>query len=351
MPESLTNRLHELARTDVSGFPVLSVYLNTEPDGTGRPTYEPFLRKELPDRAATYAERSPERESLDADIARVEQYVATELQPSTRGLAIFACQAAGLFEAMQLETPFAESSVVVSDRPYLYPLALVEDEHPRYAAVLLDTNLARIVVFGLGQTVDSDEVRNEKTRQHKAGGWSQARFQRHVGQQHLQHVKEVVQRLEEIVARDKVDHIVLAGDEVVVPMLRAQLPEALAKKVVDVLRLDIRSPEHEVLEETLEALRRNDEQTDEAVVQDVVDEFRAGGLGVVGFERVKGALTLGQVHTLVIAAAPDAVEGGAEAANELVLMAAKTSAAVRFIENRDLLGPYGGAAATLRFRL
>lgn len=222
MPELLTDRLHELARTDVSGFPVLSLYLNTEPDGTGRPTYEPFLRKELPDRAATYAERSPEREGIDADIARVHEYIATELAPSTRGLAVFACHAAGLFETFQQDAPFDRHTLSLGDSPHLYPLARLDDEHPRYAAVLADTNLARIVVFELGRSVGGDEVRRDKTRQHRAGGWSQARFQRHIDHQHQQHAKDVVERLGQIVSNDKVDHIVLAvlaGDEVIVPIL------------------------------------------------------------------------------------------------------------------------------------
>jgi peptide subunit release factor 1 (eRF1) len=195
MPQLLSDRLHELAATDAGGFPILSLYLNTQADGTSRPRFDIFLRRDLRERAATYAERSPERDSIDADVAKIEQYVERDLQPSTRGLAVFASSGANLFEAIPLEVPFSRHELVIGNRPYLYPLARLDDENPRYAAVVVDTNLARIVVFSTGRTVNSDEVRSEKVRHTKAGGWSQARFQRHIDHKHLQHAKEVVDRL------------------------------------------------------------------------------------------------------------------------------------------------------------
>ena len=66
-----------------------------------------------------------------------------------------------------------------------YPLARLDDEHPRYAALLVDTNSARIFVFGTGQLLDEVDVQSPKTKHIKSGGWSQARFQRHVENVHL----------------------------------------------------------------------------------------------------------------------------------------------------------------------
>jgi peptide chain release factor subunit 1 len=237
----------------------------------------------------------------------------------------------------------------VSDRAHLYPLAKLDDEYPRFAALVVDTNLARIFVFSTGRAVNTVEVRTPKTKQSKAGGWSQARFQRHVENVHLHHAKEVVERLDAIVTAEAIDHVVVAGDEVIVPLLKERLPDRLAAKLVDVLRLDIRSPEHEVLAATLEALQRKDEETDEATVQALLDDYRAGGLAVVGTEAVRTSLGKGQVDTLVITASPNQMKGAEQAANELVSLAIQTSAAVRFIENARLLGEVGGVAASLRY--
>jgi peptide chain release factor subunit 1 len=349
MAELLLDRLDGLARIEPSRFPLLSLYLNTEPGDTGRPSYDLFLRKELRDRAKTYAERSPERQSLDRDTERIERYVVGELKPSTRGLAIFASAGVDLFEAIQLEVPFDRHQLVVSDRPHLYPLARLDDEYPRYAALLVDTNVAKIYVFATGKTVNAVEVHNPKTKHSKAGGWSQARFQRHVENVHLQHAKEVVERLDAIVGTEAIDHVVVAGDDVIVPLLKEQFPERLTAKLVDVLRLDIRSPEHEVLAATLDALQRKDEETDETVVRDLVGNYRAGGLALVGVEPVLAALEQGQVDTLVITATPEQVKGADETANDLVTLAKRTSASVRFVENPALLADVGGVGASLRY--
>jgi peptide chain release factor subunit 1 len=350
MPEiQLIDHLDKLARVEATPFPMLSLYLNNEVDSTGRPTYDLFLRKELRERVNTYAAPSAERESLDRDVDRIERYVARELKRSTRGLALFACAGADLFDAIQLGVSFDRNQLVVSERPHLYPLARIDDEYPRYAALIVDTNRARIYVFSTGRTVGATEVHTPKTKRSKAGGWSQPRFQRHVENVHLQHAKEVVERLDQIVAADAVDRVVLAGDELIVPLLKEQLPDRLARKLVDVLRLDIRAPEHEVLAATLDALQRRDEETDEAVVRDLIGEYRAGGLALVGVERVLAALRKGQVDTLVITAVPELVKGADEAANELVTLAKQTSASVRFIENPALLTDAGGVAAYLRY--
>ncbi len=58
--------------------------------------------------------------------------------------------------------------------------------------MLTDTNTARIFVFGLGQVIDAQEVKGKKVHRFKVGGWSQARCQRHVGNAHQEHAKEVL---------------------------------------------------------------------------------------------------------------------------------------------------------------
>ena len=72
--------------------------------------------------------------------------------------------------------------------------------------------------------------------------------------------------------------------------------------------------------------------------------------------KVRAALTNGQVHELLITAAPAAIgraEGAAAAdlVEQLVAQARQTSAVVHFIEDRALLEPVGGIAARLRYRV
>src|SRR3712207_2751189 len=182
------------------------------------------------------------------------------------------------------------------------------DQYPRYAVLVADTNRARLFVFGRGKTLQSDEITNVKTRGAKVGGWSQMRYQRHLENYHLQHAKEVADQLERVVREDNVQHIILAGDEVIIPLLKAEFPKAVEEKVVDVLSLDINAPEHEILEASLETMREHDAQTDAEKVQRLFDEYRAGGLAVVGSQDTLEALSMGQVEELIITARQQNIE-------------------------------------------
>ena len=381
---TLSDQLDRLAALEQSPYPVVSLYLNTQPGPTGKDQFQTFVRKEFAGRSRTYQDHSPERESLDKDLERISRYLDTDLQPSANGVAIFACSAGEMFEAVQLTAPIERHSLYIGDQPHLYPLARIESQYPRYAAVLTDTNSARILVVATGEVVDDRELKGVKTRRNSQGGWSQARFQRHLENFHLQHVKEVVDVLDRIVQDEGIEQIVIAGDEVVTPLLHEQMPKQLAEKVVDRVRIESGAPVDEVLKTTLEAMKRSDQASDVEAVDAVVGAYRAGGLGVVGPEETLEAFSQGQVDELLInasvrdlrslaspsvqAAATDAgleqpaVEPTAAGeaaeenpavvrmADELILKARQTAARIRFIEDGSLLAPYGGVAAFLRFR-
>jgi peptide chain release factor subunit 1 len=212
--------IDRLAAFEPTGYPFVSLYLDARPDEHGRTRFDAFVRKELPARARTYPERSPERQSLERDIDRILAWLATETRAAANGIALFACDGADhFFEAVQLDAPLDASELHVGPRPHLYPLARLNDRYRHYAVVVTDTHLARILVFSLGEVEAAQTIISDKMRRSAGGGWSQARFQRHVDNFQAQHVKEVVEALEKVVREDNIGRVVLAGDEVVVPLV------------------------------------------------------------------------------------------------------------------------------------
>ena len=284
-----------------------------------------------------------------------------------------------------MTAPVERHWLYIGDAPHLYPLARIESKYPRYAAVVADTNSARILVFATNELVVTQEVVGEKTRRTSQGGWSQARFQRHISNFHMQHAKEIVDALDRIVQQEGITQILTAGDEVILPLLRDQLPKHLADKVVDHLKLDTRAPLDTLLNATIEAMARQNERSDREKVEAAIGAYRAGGLGVVGPEDTLDALVKGQVDELLLTANMDALRdvsneavramandstllepavepaAGGEAAeasprvvrlaDELVTRAKQTAATVTFIEDATLLQDYGGVAALLRFTI
>ena len=374
----LAKHLEKLAAYEPQNVPVVSLYLNLAPDQHGRDNYETFLRKVSAEHLQAFDAQSAEHASLERDFERISQYLADDVNRSANGVALFSSAGAGeFFEAIQLDAPIDDHWLFIGAVPHIYPLVRLVDQYPRYASVLVDTNRARILVFGLGAVEAREEVTGVKTRRSSMGGWSQARYQRRAENFHQRHIKEVVDTLDAVVRRDNIQHIIVAGDDVVVSLLREEMPKHLVDRLVDVLKLDRHAGEDTIIEATLEALRHKDAETDADQVREVVDAWQGGGLGVVGPEATLRALALGQVDELLITAAPQdlktvqklpddaapepvVVQTSSAAASdgqqihlsdELVTRAQQTGARVRMIENSDLLKPYGGVGALLRFRV
>jgi peptide chain release factor subunit 1 len=385
MPKTTTSletplraQLDRLAVFEPVDLPVISLYLDMQPNEHGRDQFRTFVRKVLGERQRTYATGTPGRQSFDADLDRINTFLDESVDRSANGLAIFACHGANLFETMQMNAAIDDHWLFVGPVPHLYPLARLTDRYPRYAALLVDTNSARLLVFSLARTESQQEVRNVKTRKTSMGGWSQARYQRHIDNFHEQHMKEVVDILDRVVREEAINQIVLSCDEVARPLLMEEMPKHLAEKVVDLVHIDIKTPEHQVLEETLDALRVSEAQTDQEQVDAMIDAWRGSGLAVVGPEDTLEALQMGQVEELLIAANPSALRRAEwvppgvtpgpldvdtsapdadldserlKLADELVTKAHATNARIRFIENPELLADVGGVGALLRFKI
>lgn len=372
----LDSLLERLSAFEPSLFPVVSLYLNTQPDQHGRANIESFVRKEFHKRAIAYPLRSAERASFTRDVERIWAYLASELKPSSNGAVIFACWGTDeFFEAMQFEAPVHEHRLYLYHQPHLYPLARLIDQYPRYAVVIADTNAARLLVFGRGALLRSGRITSPQISPRTIDGWSQTRYQRHVANYHLHHAKEIVEALDRIVREDTIEYILLAGDEVIIPVLREHLPHRLQAKLIDVLRLEISASQPQVLQATLDALREHDAQIDVERVRRLMDEYRAGGRAVIGAHDTLAALNNGQVEEVIISGsleelhdtaeevgtplAPDAPEREGDrrgtrvvmVADQLVTRARRTGARMRFIEDASLLAGVGGVGALLRYQL
>ncbi|HEU4937500.1 MAG TPA: Vms1/Ankzf1 family peptidyl-tRNA hydrolase [Vicinamibacterales bacterium] len=382
---SLTEQLDRLAAFEPAPYPVVSLYLDTRPNQRGRDQHQAFTRKELKARSRTYPVNTPERESLDSDIERIARFLENDLDPSANSVAIFACSAGDLFETIQSPGVVPQHALHIGDRPHLYPLARLESQSPRYAALVTDTNTAHILVISAGELVAAREVKNVKTKGTSQGGSSQARYQRHIENFHLQHVKEVVAALDRVVQDEGITHVLISCDEVTLPLLREQLPKPLAEKVVDHIRVEAHAAAADLLKASTEAMRKVNAKTDREKVAAAIGAYRAGALAVVGPEDTLAALIKGQVEELLITAdlrrmepvpvgtaigtaneatirepVLESTSAGEPAstqpevvrlADELIAKAKQTSARVTFIEDPELLSEYGGVAALLRFRI
>lgn len=368
------NFLSKLISFEPTGLPFISVYLNTEPNETGKKVFGAFLKKQLSD--AMFRPRSAEEASFERDIERIMEF-AENMDPATRGAAVFASFGSGeFFETFEFRMPFEQSLFFNFDRAHIYPLVRLISRHPTYALVQADTNAARIYVLRRGETLDKEEFQNVKTSRSEVGGWSQMRYQRHLENFHQQHAKEVVAELEKIVREERIERIVFAGDQaVIIPLLRKEMSAEALGKVAASLALGIRTPESELLESAELAIIQDENLTDKEKISRLHEEAYNGGIGVAGVERTLAALLEGRVQELYISSDLKKItfsstevemvlrdyEPGEErdlpnskekrfVIDEIIKLAAGSVDEIRFIGDPHLLATDGGVGAILRYK-
>jgi peptide chain release factor subunit 1 len=298
------NFLSGLLDVQPNDSPFISLYLNTEPNETGKKDFDVFLKKQLSDHAAVMEEGSSRRESFEALSQKIRDHADT-IDPSTRGAAIFAREG-DFFRTFEFEIPFEENRMYMFDRPYVFPLVRLIDQNPTFAIVSADTNSANIYVIKRAEVIRRDEIHNTKTNRTEVGGWSQARYQRHIDNFHQQHAKEVIEELDKIVSGDRIDYVVFAGDEaVIIPLLRDAMSDELNKKIVATIPLNVDTPQHELAEAASEAIAEAVAQSEKEKIEHLFEVNYDDGVGVTGFEKTLAALFNGQVQELYLSSNPE----------------------------------------------
>jgi len=122
------------------------------------------------------------------------------------------------------------------------------------------------------------------------GGWSQARYQRHIENFHLQHVKEVIDTLDALVRDEEIEHIVAAGPDDALALLHEHLPAHLADKLEATTKLDLAASDAEVLQATLESFREHQGDTEAEQAQinarEEVEKSRIGNERAISEARI-----------------------------------------------------------------
>jgi peptide chain release factor subunit 1 len=370
------NFLTKLLDFEPTGSPLFSIYLNTEPNGTGKRDFDIFLKKQISEHEGIIDPTSAEKQHFDAVARRINDFVEG-IDPSTRSVAIFASSGEdGFFETFQFQVPIDENEFFSFDKPHIYPLVRLMDQHPTFAVVAADTNSAFIYTFKRGRVLRKEEIEGTKTNRSEVGGWSQMRFQRHIDNFHQQHAKEVVEELSTVVRNDRIDAVVLVGDKtVIIPMLCDEMKKEVKETVVATLSMNVNTPEHELLEAADRAVRDADAEADKEKVDFLFEHNYDDGVGVAGVEKTLAALFSGQVQELYLTAdldeitydrnavrtvlasyapgedgeLPDATER-AMLIDELIKQAARSADRIRFIEDPHLLKTVGGVGAILRYQ-
>jgi len=374
MATDLQAKLQELTALPNTEHPLLSVYVDYRPDGAGQRQAIQMLEQDFDIIADQVKGRGGNLKSFEADRQRIMDYVNRDAPKDANGLAIFACDAEGLWEAMPLQVPI-ETRLVEDRYPHIFNLARILDDYETYAVVLADSQESRIFVISLNEAEKAGETEaDEEIRRFDAGGWGQMLFQRRTENVIKAHTKEIADKLNRIMKRHDVQHVIIAGNDSLKGIIMGTLPQQIKDKLVDYINLDIQSNMQSIME-AIEPRMREVEQDQEA---DDLDTLEAqvntkGGHGVIGIGDTAMALTKGQVMTMIIHQGFNALGGecpncgtiraglrnncpydGAEMQQVnlreiFTARAVQQAATVQVVEASDYLDQHEGVGAILRY--
>ena len=292
--------VRELAARRATAAPVTSCYLDV--DGRRHVRHQDVIRALdlLLRPARAKANGDP---SLCGDLQRIDDHVRGGFPRSNvRGLAMFSCTAEGLWRVFALPVG-VRNQLVVNHSPAVRQLETVLDEYERFGVLLADRQRARMLVFELGELVESSERFEPLPRgDDDDRSYTKDHARDHVAAhaaQHLRHAASVAFS----VFQERSFHRLIIGapDEIATelesllhPYLRDRL-EARCAVGVGASDDQIRAAAHEV-EAAVE--RRKESE----LVARVRAEAGAGRKGVTGLDATLRALGERRVDTLAVSA-------------------------------------------------
>lgn len=327
-----------------SEHPVLSVYADWRVSGRGLHEALTPLRKGLHD-SPLLPERGPARDSFEADAERIRTYL-DEVPPDTRGLAIFACAARGLWTVMRLAVPPA-TVVHLGIGPLLLPLAEATQDAARGLVALVNTTTVRLIALDHPAPRELSEL-HEATwggaRSTSRTGWRNTTHQRAYEHELQKFAEEAAETIATAAHQQGFVRLALAGDEVAVPAVRAALPSELTTALLDVEHIDMQATADEVEERVWPDIIARAREQRAAEIISIVTRAAGSLEAVAAVEPVLEMLRAGRVDTVAID--PDAT--GADVAETLLCEALAHGSRVLLARALGSLASVGGVAATLR---
>jgi peptide subunit release factor 1 (eRF1) len=373
-------RLRRLAEVHPQTGRVLSIYVDLDPSEFGTARARASQLTSLFDEAAKAIEaidglEHDELVALRADLERMRDEIAPEGlgEGGVRGLAIFACGPAGLFEVVRLPYP-VQSRVVIDRNPFLEPIAVV-GERERWCVILASRTVGRILLGDEDGLEEVEELQDDVHGQHKQGGWSQARYQRSVEREKDAHLDHVADEAFAVFRFRPFDRLLVGAPEPLDHELESKLHPYLKERLAGRVQIDV---ENAGPSDVLAAAASVFEQHRRAREDEALERLRAGlgrpgGLAVAGLPDVLEALNERRVEVLLLeprasahgwvdpvtgflAADPNASpRPGAEllerddVIEDAMERAIEQSAEIMVVRYHADLGPHGGIAAVLRF--
>lgn len=368
-----------------TGHPVISLYLDLDPERFATPPARSTQIRSLIDQAARQLDDAAdglshtELVTLRADLRRIGDYLSSrrvggaEFQ-GARALGVFCSGQDDLFEVIQLPRP-TPGRVVIARTPYVEPLVAALGQR-RWLVALVNRRAGRVLggpVDRLEEDANFDEYVHG---QHEQGGWSQARYERSIEKDAEDHLRRVAEGLNQRWRTERFDRAAVGGPVEIVPRLESHLAaEVRSNLAPGRVEVDLSSANDVEIRRALAKLVVEDEKEIERHALDrLAAGIGTGGRATGGPQDTVAALNERRVEALLLDPAFDRPAGRCANCGLVILQdggrcpvdgsqterlehlreaaveaALAQDAAVMIVRHHPDLGPYQGIGALLRF--
>ncbi len=297
--------LRDLAGFHAANGCALSIYVDLEPSAV--PTI-PDVKTKVSS-VLTEAEKLAEaaaggrdcRLALRDDLARIREWFGDEFdRDGARGVAIFASSGDGLFHTVPLPEGVGDA-VSIGDELYLAPLARQLGRGDGVLVVVVSRERGTVYRLDDGRLFEVADESEDQPGQHDQGGWSQARYQRHIDHLVQQHLKTVGDQVDRRLRGARGLRIVVVGPE----EMRGDFEAALSSEAREAIAGWTTAEAHAGPKDLLAVVRP---LVDEARARDELDaferweeEYGRGGRAAGGWRQTLEAASDGRVGVLLLA--------------------------------------------------
>ena len=238
-----------------------------------------------------------EREGLKADFERIRRFFDTDFnRDGARGFALFCAGFDRVWRTLPLPEPVRDS-VGIGPTFSLAPLASLVGRDGAIVAVVGRERgeLFRLRAGRLREVVDRTE---EEPGRHDQGGWSQARYQRHIENLVFKHLRGVAEELDALQRRSGADVVVVSSEET-----RAEFARLLSKEVESAVvgwtQAEAHAGPPELLAVVKPVLEEARARREEQKLERWREEAGRGGRAAVGWGETLESASDGRVETLL----------------------------------------------------
>jgi peptide chain release factor subunit 1 len=206
----------------------------------------------------------------------------------------------GAWSPLALSEPVRDH-VRIGRRFHLVPLVPLVGRGDGAIVAVVSRERGNLYRMRSGRLVELDDLSEEQPRRHDQGGWSQARYQRSIDNQAIQHVQSVAGELQRQLKRQKGTRAVVVSTEEMRPEFESALDQESLAAVVGWTNAESHASANDLLATVTPVLERSRRELEDELVARWREESGKGARAASGWEATLEAASDARVQVLLYA--------------------------------------------------